>query len=80
MKDGSLKTNPEPSEYDQIDKPCAEIDSELYILAARRNGRYIGGVINVATHPATIATNEITGDYISVLSREMKELFGEEDQ
>lgn len=78
MKDGTLKTNPGPQNKDKIEKPCAEIDPELYVLAAKRNDKYIGGVINFATHPATIATTQITGDYISVLSREMKEIFGQQ--
>lgn len=78
MKDGSYKTNPGPQNADKIEKPCSEIDPELYILAAKRDDKFIGGVINFATHPATIATNEITGDYISVLSREMKEIFGQQ--
>lgn len=78
MKDGSYKTNPDRTHPENIDKPCSEIDPELYVLAAKKGDEYIGGVVNFATHPATIATNETTGDYISVLSREMKEIFGQQ--
>jgi len=78
MKDGTLKTNPDRSHPESIFEPCAEIDPELFVLAAKKGDEYVGGVINFATHPATIATNETTGDYISVLSREMKKIFGQQ--
>ena len=78
MKDGSLKTNPGYKNVDKIDKPCSTIDPELYVLAAKRNDEFVGGIVNFATHPATIATTEITGDYISVLSRELKKNYGEQ--
>ena len=78
MKDGSLKTNPGYRNVDKIAGPCTEIDPELYILAVKRDDIFVGGIINFATHPAIIATNEITGDYISVLSREMKKILGQQ--
>ncbi|MBR2884729.1 MAG: neutral/alkaline non-lysosomal ceramidase N-terminal domain-containing protein [Clostridia bacterium] len=78
MKDGSFKTNPGSKNIDKIEKTCAEIDPELIVMAVRCNDKFIGGVLNFATHPATIATNEVTGDYISVLCREMKSLFGQD--
>ncbi len=78
MKDGSLKTNPGRTHPEAILEPCAEIDPELYVLAAKKDNEYVGGLVNFATHPATIATDETTGDYISVLSREMKEIFGQQ--
>lgn len=33
---------------------------------------------NFATHPATVATSQATGDYISILSQEMKQIYGSE--
>lgn len=78
MKDGSFKTNPDRSRPELILEPCSKIDPELYVLAAKKGDEYVGGVVNFATHPATIATEETTGDYISVLSREMKENFGQQ--
>ncbi|MBR3847787.1 MAG: neutral/alkaline non-lysosomal ceramidase N-terminal domain-containing protein [Oscillospiraceae bacterium] len=76
MKDGSFKTNPPRTEPEKIDKPCSEIDPELFVLSVKQKGEYVGAIINFATHPATIATTEITGDYISILSKEMKRLYG----
>lgn len=78
MKDGSLKTNPGSANKDKIDKPCSAIDPELYVLAVKSGDVFAGGIINFATHPATIATTQITGDYISVLSREMKKIYGQQ--
>jgi len=81
MKDGSLKTNPShKSEEDiaKIDAPCTDIDPEVLVLAARRGDEYLGAVVNFATHPATMAGKKITGDYISILSREMKKIFGQQ--
>ena len=77
LKDGSLKTNPprdNPSAI--IEKPCSEIDPEVLVLAVKQNDEFVGAVINFATHPATIATKQITGDYISILSDEMKKIYG----
>lgn len=78
MKDGSLKTNPGFVNADKIDCPTATIDPEVGVLAVRQNGVYTGAVVNFATHPATIATRQITGDYISILSKELKRVYGED--
>ena len=79
LKDGSFKTNP-PRENPEaiIEKPCSEIDPELLVLAVKQNNKFVGAVINFATHPATISTKQITGDYISILSNEMKKIYGPE--
>ncbi len=78
MKDGSLQTNPTMfgRSLNEIDKPCATIDPEILVLSVKQNDEFVGAVVNFATHPATIATNQITGDYISILSDEMKRLYG----
>jgi len=76
MKDGSLKTNPQPAEKDNIDCPTSTIDPEVYVIAVKQNGEFVGAIANFANHPATVATNQTTGDYISILSKEMKRLYG----
>lgn len=75
MKDGSLKTNPGFGNP-EILEPTTTIDPEVLVLAVRQNGVYVGALINFANHPAIVANTQISGDYISVLSAEMKKLYG----
>lgn len=75
MKDGSLKTNPGLNNPDVLE-PTTTIDPEVLVLAVRQNGVYVGAMINFANHPAIVATTQISGDYISVLSAEMKRMYG----
>lgn len=75
MKDGSLKTNPGFGNPDILE-PTTTIDPEVLALAVRQNGVYVGALINFANHPAIVANTKISGDYISVLSAEMKKLYG----
>jgi len=77
MKDGSLKTNP-GGMRDMIDRPTTTIDPEVGVLAVKQGEKFVGAIINFATHPATIAGTETTGDYISILSKKMKEYYGED--
>lgn len=78
MKDGSYKTNPSRKEPEKIQEPYTSIDSELIVLCVKQENRPVGAVINFATHPATVATTQVTGDYISVLSQELKKVYGSE--
>lgn len=77
MKDGSLRTNPGFGNPDILE-PTTTIDPEVLALAVRQNGVYVGALINYANHPAIVANTKISGDYISVLSAEMKKLYGSE--
>ena len=76
MKNGELKTNPSYKAPENIECPTTEIDPEVLVLAVKQNGKFTGALINFATHPATVATTQITGDYISVLCRELKKVYG----
>lgn len=78
MKDGTLKTNPGRANADKIDRPCTEIDPELLVLWAFDGDKPAGAIINFALHPAIVHNYSISGDYISVLSRELKKKFGHE--
>ena len=75
MKDGSMKTNPGATP-ELIDKATTTIDPELSVLAVKQGDKFVGAVVNFATHPATIADRRTTGDYISILSSKMKEYYG----
>lgn len=78
LKGGRLKTNPNGEEINEIVKPTSTIDPEVYVLAVKQNDSFVGAIVNFANHPATVATNQITGDYISTLSYEMKKIYGED--
>ena len=78
MKDGTLKTNPGRKSIDNIDSPTTTIDPEVIVMGVKQGEKMAGAVVNFATHPATIFTDQITGDYISILSKEMKRIYGEE--
>lgn len=75
MKDGSLKTNPSFGNPDIVE-PTTTIDPEVLVLTVRQNGVYMGALINFANHPAIVADTRISGDYISMLSAEMKRMYG----
>lgn len=74
MKDGSVKTH--GGAVEDILEPLTTIDPEVLVLAIRQDGEYVGAVVNFATHPASVANTQITGDYISVLCAELKRVFG----
>lgn len=78
MKDGSLKTNPGRKNRDNILRPTTTIDPELIVMAVKQGDSFAGAIVNFATHPATVFTNQISGDYISILSNEMKRIYGPE--
>ena len=77
MKDGTLKTNPSREHPDLIEAPTTEIDPEVLALGVWQDGVPVGALVNFATHPATVANDEISGDYISELCRTMKEAYGQ---
>ena len=76
MKDGRLVTNPSRKRPDLIGCPSTTIDAEVLVLAVKQGERFVGAVVNFANHPAIVANDEISGDYISELSRGMKNIYG----
>lgn len=70
-----LKTN--ARNLDEIVGPCGTIDPEVNVLGVKQNGKFVGAMVHFTTHPATVATTQTTGDYISALSQKMKEYYGE---
>ena len=76
MRDGSLRTNPGVGNPD-IDRPLAEPDPEVRVIAAfDASGQPRGAVVNFACHPAIVASDVTSADYIGALSARMKELYG----
>ena len=78
MKDGSLKTNPGYQNAHLIDEPTTTIDPDVFVLGAKQNGKFAGAIVNFACHPAVVYTRQISGDFISILSNEMKALYGDD--
>ncbi|MBQ8310038.1 MAG: hypothetical protein IJX80_03385 [Clostridia bacterium] len=76
MKGNRLLTNPGKAMIDEIEAPCTTIDPEVLVLAVKQKDTFVGALIHFTTHPATVATTQITGDYISGLSAKMKQLYG----
>ncbi len=76
LKGGRLKTH--ARNLDEIVEPCGSIDPEVNVLAVKQNGKFVGAMIHFTTHPATVATKQTTGDYISALSQKMKEYYGKD--
>ncbi|MBR2634143.1 MAG: neutral/alkaline non-lysosomal ceramidase N-terminal domain-containing protein [Clostridia bacterium] len=76
MKDGSFKTNPSRKTPELIDAPYTTIDPELLVVGVKQNGEYVGAVINFANHPAIVDKHAVSGDYISILSKELKKQYG----
>jgi len=76
MKDGTIKTNPERMSKDILE-PYAGIDSELPILFIQDlNGKPMGAVINFACHQDCVDGTEYSGDFSSILSKELKKVYG----
>ncbi|MBR6729006.1 MAG: neutral/alkaline non-lysosomal ceramidase N-terminal domain-containing protein, partial [Clostridia bacterium] len=79
MKDGSLLTNPGPKRADLIDAPYTTIDPDVFVLSVKQDNRFVGAIVNFACHPAIVSikhNKSISGDFISVLSNELKQLYG----
>lgn len=55
MRDGSVRMNWEAVDPDQIAHPLGPVDPQGMVLAARRDGKIIGLVVNYALHPAVLA-------------------------
>ena len=77
MKDGRWQTNPTNETHCDIVEPYTTIDPEVYVLAVKQGDKYAGAIVNYANHPAIVFSNENTGDYVSVLSRELKKEYGD---
>jgi neutral ceramidase len=84
MKDGREITHPgRPGTkyHDQIVRPAGPIDPEVGVLAARKpGGAVFGVVVNFACHCTVIGGNQFSADYVGYLRRHLKEAYGEQAQ
>ncbi len=61
----------------KVEKMLAEIDPSLSVMTFERNGEPIGAIINFACHQCCCGSIEgYSGDYSSILSKELKKKFG----
>lgn len=78
MKDGSVRTNP-PFQDPGIDAPVGPIDPQLLIVRIDdMDGHPIGIVSNFSCHTDVTGGTEYSGDYPGVLSRMLKNAYGEQ--
>lgn len=78
MTNSTPRTNPSRTSPDIIG-PCAETDDELPVLMVKDEcGVPMGAIISFACHPDCVGIDEYSGDYISILAKQLKKVYGEE--
>ncbi len=80
MKDGREITHPgKPGtkNHDQIVKPAGAIDPDVGVLAARKPGGAVQGVVvNFACHCTVVGGNQFSADYVAYLRKDLKAVYG----
>jgi neutral ceramidase len=80
MKDGREITHPgKPGtkNHDQIVKSAGPIDPDVGVLAARKPGGAVQGVVvNFACHCTVVGGNQFSADYVAYLRKELKAVYG----
>ncbi len=78
MKNGTPQTNP-PRTSPEIIKSVTESDKELPVLMIKDEmNTPMGAIIGFACHADCVSGEKLSGDYISVLSKELKKVYGED--
>jgi len=78
MKNGTPQTNP-PRTSPEIVGPVTDSDKELPVLIVRdEHENPLGAILGFACHADCISGEKYSGDYVSVLSKELKKVYGEE--
>ena len=78
MKNTTPQTNP-PRTSPEIDRTTAETDNELPLLFVKdSDGNPLGVLVSFACHPDCVSGEKYTGDYISVLAKQLKKAYGED--
>ncbi|MBR2376520.1 MAG: neutral/alkaline non-lysosomal ceramidase N-terminal domain-containing protein [Clostridia bacterium] len=78
MKNGTPQTNP-PRTSPEIIAPVTDSDKELPVLMVKDvNDNPVGAIISFACHADCISGEKLSGDYVSILSKELKKVYGEE--
>lgn len=76
MKDGTIRTNPGRLNPDII-KPFAGIDPDLSILYFKdEENKPCGAIVNFACHQDCVDGTEYSGDFSSIISKELKKVYG----
>ncbi len=76
MKDGSVVTNPGLGNGDIV-KPVSENDPDLSTLFFEDlAGKPMGAIISFACHQDCVGGKDYSGDYASVLAKELKKIYG----
>ncbi len=78
MKNGTIRTNPGMLNPDIV-RPHTEIDPELSVMLVE-NGEGVpkGAIISFACHQDCVGGTKFSGDFSSILSKELKERYGED--
>lgn len=78
MKNGTPQTNP-PRTSPEIVGAVTESDKELPVLMIKdEKGVPMGAIVSFACHADCVSGEKLTGDYISVLAKELKKSYGQE--
>ncbi len=78
MKNGTPQTNP-PRGSAEIIKSVTEPDTELPVLMIKgETNTPIGAIISFACHLDCVSGEKLSGDYVSVLAKELKKKYGED--
>lgn len=59
-------------------RPLGEIDPTLSVLMVESDGKQIGAIVNFALHQDTVDEKAYSGDYSSILSKELKKIYGQD--
>lgn len=78
MKNGTPQTNP-PRTSSEIIRPVTESDKELPILMIKDEmNNPMGAIVGFACHADCVSGEKLTGDYVSILAKELKKAYGED--
>lgn len=78
MKNGTPQTNP-PRTSPEIISSVTESDKELPVLIIKdENQDPLGAILGFACHADCISGEKLSGDYVSILSKELKKIYGED--
>ena len=78
MKNGTPQTNP-PRLSPEIVGPVVDSDKELPVVVVKDEYQNpIGAILSFACHADCISGDKLSGDYVSVLSKELKKVYGED--
>lgn len=76
IEDGSYVTHGKGRT--DIVRPIGEIDPTLSVLMVESEGRQIGAIINFALHQDTVGQKAYSGDFSSIISKELKKIYGQD--